>query len=140
MSWAIYAMRGPGGVRRLEDIPEGYEPPSLGTADEVVAVVREVAPDVDASKRSWLRLKSDEYDVELTIGKGVDVRDLTFYLNDGPRSIPLVMEISSRLGVTAYDTESGNFLTEESKPPVPPPLTDDEIKANKPKWWKFGRS
>ncbi|TDU88796.1 hypothetical protein EV138_2345 [Kribbella voronezhensis] len=140
MSWAIYAMRGPGGVRRLEDIPEGYEPPSLGTADEVVAVVREVAPDVDASKRSWLRLKSDEYDVELTIGKGVDVRDLTFYLNDGPRSIPLVMEISSRLGVTAYDTESGNFLTEESKPPVPPPLTEDEIKANKPKWWKFGRS
>jgi hypothetical protein len=140
MSWAIYAMRGPGGVRRLEDIPEGYEPPSLGTADEVVAVVREVAPQVDASKRSWLRLKSDEYDVELTIGKGVDVRDLTFYLNDGPRSIPLVMEISSRLGVTAYDTESGNFLTEESKPPVPPPLTEEEIKANKPKWWKFGRS
>jgi hypothetical protein len=140
MSWAIYAMRGPGGVRRLEDIPEGYEPPSLGTADEVVAVVREVAPQVDTSKRSWLRLKSDEYDVELTIGKGVDVRDLTFYLNDGPRSIPVVMEISSRLGVTAYDTESGNFLTEESKPPVPPPLTDDEIKMNKPKWWKFGRS
>jgi hypothetical protein len=50
------------------------------------------------------------------------------------------MEISARLGVTPYDTESGNFLTEESKPPVPPPLTDDEIKANKPKWWKFGRS
>ena len=37
MSWAIYAMRGPGGVRRLEDIPDGYAPPPLGTADEVVA-------------------------------------------------------------------------------------------------------
>jgi hypothetical protein len=133
-------MRGPGGVRRLEDIPDGYEPPTLGTADDVVAVVKEVAPDVDASKKSWLLLKSDDYDVEMTIGKGVQVRDITFYLNDGPRSIPVVMEISSRLGVTAYDTESGNFLTEESKPPVPPPLTDDEIKANKPKWWKFGRS
>jgi hypothetical protein len=140
MSWAIYAMRGPGGVRRLEDIPEGYEPPSLGSADDVVAVVQEVAPGVDATKRSWLLLKSDDYDVEMTIGKGVEVRDITFYLNDGPRSIPVVMEISSRLGVTAYDTESGNFLTEESKPPVPPPLTDDEIKAGKPKWWKFGRS
>jgi hypothetical protein len=133
-------MRGPGGVRRLEDIPEGYEPPSLGSADDVVAVVQEVAPGVDATKRSWLLLKSDDYDVEMTIGKGVEVRDITFYLNDGPRSIPVVMEISSRLGVTAYDTESGNFLTEESKPPVPPPLTDDEIKAGKPKWWKFGRS
>lgn len=139
MSWAIYAMRGPGGVRRLEDIPDGYEPPSLGTADEVLAVVREVAPDVDATQRSWLRLASDEYDVEMSIGKGVEVRDITFYLNDGHRSIPVVLELSRRLGVTAYDTESGDFLTEESRPPVPPPLTEDEIKANKPKWWKFGR-
>ena len=106
----------------------------------MVEAVREVAPGVDASKRSWLLLKSDDYDVEMTIGKGVEVRDITFYINDGPRSIPLVMEISSRLGVTPYDTESGNFLTEESKPPVPPPLTEEEIKANKPKWWKFGRS
>jgi hypothetical protein len=120
MSWAIYAMRGPGGVRRLEDIPDGYEPPSLGTADDVVSVVREVVPGVDASKKSWLLLRSDEYDVEMTIGKGVEVRDITFYLNDGPRSIPVVMEISHRLGVTPYDTESGNFLTEESRRRSPP--------------------
>ena len=140
MSWAIYALRGPGGVRRLDELPEDYAPPSLGTADEVVEIVRQVAPGVDASKRSWLVLKGDDHDVELTIGKGVDVRDLTFYLNDGARSVPLVMEISRRLGVTAYDTESGDFLTEESRPPVPPPLTEEEIKANKPKWWKFGRA
>ncbi|GAB2569204.1 hypothetical protein [Kribbella endophytica] len=140
MSWAIYALRGPGGVRRLDELPEDYAPPSLGTADEVVEIVRAVAPGVDASKRSWLVLQGDDHDVELTIGKGVDVRDITFYLNDGARSIPLVMEISRRLGVTAYDTESGDFLTEESRPPVPPPLTEEEIKANKPKWWKFGRA
>ncbi|TWD81780.1 hypothetical protein FB561_2903 [Kribbella amoyensis] len=139
MSWAIYAMRGPGGVRRLEEIPEGYEPPSLGTAADVVEVVREVVPTVDASKRSWLLLQGDDHDFEMSIGKGVEIRDITFYLNDGPRSIPLVMEISRRLGVTPYDTESGDFLTEESRPPVPPPLTEEEIKANKPKWWKFGR-
>ena len=121
-------------------MPDGYEPPSVGMATEVIEVVREVVPDLDVTKPSWLTLRSADYDVEMTIGKGVQVRDITFYLNDGPRSIPIVMEISRRLGVTPYDTESGNFLTEESRPPVPPPLTDDEIKANKPKWWKFGRS
>jgi len=120
-------------------MPDGYEPPSVGMATDVIDVVREVVPDVDASKPSWLTLRSADYDVEMTIGKGVQVRDITFYLNDGPRSIPIVMEISRRLGVTPYDTESGDFLTEESRPPVPPPLTDDEIRANKPKWWKFGR-
>ncbi|GAB3935611.1 hypothetical protein GCM10029976_046110 [Kribbella albertanoniae] len=126
-------------MRRLEDMPDGYEPPSVGMVTDVIDVVREVVPDVDATKPSWLTLRSDDYDVEMTIGKGVQVRDITFYLNDGPRSIPIVMEISRRLGVTPYDTESGDFLTEESRPPVPPPLTPDEIKANKPKWWKLGR-
>jgi hypothetical protein len=120
-------------------MPVDYEPPAVGTATDVVAMVREVVPDVDTSKPSWLALRSPEYDVEMTIGKGFEVRDITFYLNDGPRSIPIVMEISRRLGVTPYDTESGNFLTEESRPPVPPPMTADEVKMNKPKWWKFGR-
>ena len=120
-------------------MPVDYEPPAVGTATDVVAKVREVVPDVDTSKPSWLALRSPEYDVEMTIGKGVEVRDITFYLNDGPRSIPIVMEISRRLGVTPYDTESGNFLTEESRPPVPPPMEPDEIKMNKPNWWKFGR-
>ncbi|HEU4948080.1 MAG TPA: hypothetical protein VFT31_13085 [Kribbella sp.] len=135
MSWAIYAMRGPGGVRRLEDIPDGYAPPSLGTPDEVVAKVREVVPDVDATKRYWLQLKGPDHDVEMSIGKSVQVHDVTFYINDGPRSIPLVMEISSRLGVTPYDTESGTFLTEESAPPVPPPLDEDELKDGR-SWWQ----
>ena len=139
MSWAVYAVRGPGGVRRLDDMPMDYEPPSVGTATDVVAAVREVVPDVDTSKPSWLALRSPDYDVEMTIGKGVEVRDITFYLNDGPRSIPIVMDISRKLGVTPYDTESGDFLTEESRPPVPPPMTADEIKMNKPKWWKLGR-
>lgn len=139
MSWAVYAMRGPGGVRRLDDIPVDYEPPSVGSSTDVVAAVRELVPDVDTSKPSWLALRSADFDVEMTIGKGVEVRDITFYLNDGPRSIPIVMEISRKLGVTPYDTESGDFLTEESRPPVPPPMTPDEIKMNKPKWWKFGR-
>jgi hypothetical protein len=135
MSWAIYAMRGPGGVRRLDDIPDGYSPPSLGTAEEVVALVREVVPDVDATKRSWLRMEGPDHDVEMTIGKGVEVRDVTFYINGGTASIPLVMKISSRLGVTPYDTESGNFLTEESAPPVPPPLDEDELKDGR-SWWQ----
>ena len=74
MSWAVYAVRGPGGVRRLDDMPFDYEPPSVGTATDVMAVVRELVPDVDTSKPSWLALRSPEYDVEMTIGKGVEVR------------------------------------------------------------------
>lgn len=135
MSWAIYAVRGPGGVRRLDDLPDDYAPPSIGTAAEVVERVREVAPQVDAARRSWLVLTGPDHDVEVSIGKDVQVRDVTFYINGGTDSVRLVMDISSRLGLTPYDTESGDFLTEESAPPVPPPLDEDELKDGR-SWWQ----
>ena len=43
-------------------------------------------------------------------------------------------DVCRQLGITAYDTESGDLLTPASKPPVPPPLEEDELP--KRKWWR----
>lgn len=127
MSWAVYAMTAPGGARSLDSVPEGYRPPPLGSAEDLVARIREAAPEADASDPRWLRITGDEYDVEVTVGKGVQVRDVTFYIKSGAKAPTRVMEICSQLGITAYDTESGDALTPASAPPVPPPLDPDEI-------------
>jgi hypothetical protein len=134
MSWAVYAMRTPGGVRRLEDMPDGYAPPSLGTADEVIERIRTAVPDADASDPRWLRLNGPDHSVEVTVGKGVQVHDVTFYIHDGSAAVGVVLDVCRQLGVTAYDTESGELLTPASKPPVPPPLEEDELP--KRKWWR----
>jgi hypothetical protein len=129
MTWAVYAMTAPPGVRRLDDVPEGYTPPPIGGAEEVVARIREAAPDADTSDPRWVKLQG----VEVTIGKGVQVRDVSFYLEDAG-GVPVVLDLARALGITAYDTESGEQLTRESAPPVPPPLDEDELP--KRKWWK----
>ncbi|MFC0623691.1 hypothetical protein [Kribbella deserti] len=139
MSWAIYALRTAGGARRLDDIADDYAPPSLGTATEVIEQIREVAPDVDASNPKWLRISGPGHSVEVSIGKGVHVHDITFYLDGSGESVAIALKIAEHLGVMAYDTESGDMLTEFSKPPVPPPLDDDELKMGKRKWWQFGK-
>jgi len=139
MSWAIYAMRTAGGARRLDDISDEYAPPSIGTAERVLELIKEAAPDVDASDPKWLRLTGPDHSVELTMGKGVQVHDLTFYINGGERAVEVVLEVSHHLGVMPYDTESGEMLTEHSKPPVPPPLDEDERSSGKRKWWPFGK-
>lgn len=137
MSWAIYALRTAGGARRLDDISDEYAPPSLGTAEEVVERIREAAPEVDTSNPKWLRINGPDHSVEVSIGKGVHVHDITFYLNGGDRSVAVVLAIAEHLGVMPYDTESGDMLTEFSKPPVPPPLDDDELNMGKRKWWQI---
>lgn len=134
MSWAIYAMRTPGGARRLDDIPDEYAPPPLGTADRVVELIREAAPQLDSTDPKWLRLTGDDHSVEVTLGKGVQVHDITFYINGGDRAVAVVLEVSRHLGVMPYDTESGEMLTEDSHPPVPPPRDDDELP--KRHWWQ----
>jgi hypothetical protein len=129
MTWAVYAMTAPPGVRRLDDVPDGYTPPPIGTAEEVVARIREAAPDADTSDPRWVRIRG----VEVTVGKGVQVRDLSFYLEDAG-GIPVVLDLARALGVTAYDTESGERITKDSAPPVPPPLEPDELP--KRRWWQ----
>jgi hypothetical protein len=138
MSWAIYAMRTPGGARRLDDISDEYAPPSLGTAERVVERIREVAPELDSSDPKWLRLTGPDHAVEVTLGKGVHVHDITFYINGGDRAVAMVLEVCRHLGVMPYDTESGDMLTEDSKPPVPPPLEPDELP--KRHWWQRRKS
>lgn len=143
MTWAIYAMRGPGGVRRLDDMPEGYTPPPLGATDDVIASIREAAPAVDASDPTWLRLIGPDHSVEATLGKGVEVRDVTFYIEGGDGAVGVVLGICQHLRVTPYDTESGEMLTEHSAPPSPPPLDDDEeedASKGKRRWWRRARS
>lgn len=133
MTWAVYAMTAPPGVRRLDDVPDGYTPPPIGTAEEVLERIRAAAPDADTSDPRWVKVGG----VEVTVGKGVQVRDLSFYLADAT-GVPVVLDLARALGVTAYDTESGDQLTPASKPPVPPPLDPDELP--KRKWWKLGKS
>jgi hypothetical protein len=134
MSWAVYALTSLGGIRCLDDLPDDYAPRSLGTAADVIERIRTAAPELDSSDPRWLRVTGPDHTVEITVGKGVDVHDVTFYLSGPGPAVAVALDIAKALGVTAYDTESGEILTPASQPPVPPPLDPDELP--KRKWWR----
>jgi hypothetical protein len=134
MSWAVYALTSPGGIRNLDDLPAEYAPPSLGTAADVLERIRTAAPELDASDPKWLRISGPGHTVEITVGKGVEVHDVTFYLSGPGAAVTVALDIAKALRVTAYDTESGEILTPTSQPPAPPPLDADELP--KRRWWR----
>ena len=100
---------------------------------EIDRTVQRVAPHVDASDPRWLRLEGPDHRIEVALGKGIKVHDLSFYIGPGEGAVPLVLEVCRSLGITAYDTETGEALTVDSRPPadVPPGEDDDE----RP-WWR----
>lgn len=139
MTWDVYAVKAPPGARRLEDLADAYGSRPVGTVEEVVALIREGAPHADASDPTWLVVEGADHSFDVSLGKGVQVRDVTFYIRHGEGSVPLVLDLSRRLSVRAFDTETGEMLTPSSTPPVydPGPEEDDDDPPRR-KWWRRG--
>jgi hypothetical protein len=141
VTWDIYAIRAPAGVRRLDDLPVGHEAPPIGTPDAVAELIRTVAPHADATDPRWLRLDGPDHSVEVFLGKDVQVRDVTFLVDGGDGAVGVIFEVCRRLGVTPYDTETGEALTASSRPPVAEP-TDEADQADQSsgherrRWWR----
>jgi len=137
VTWDIYALRGPGGARTVEQIPEGWQPPPVGTHEEVLDRLRETVPQADLSDPTWVRIRGESWLVEAALGKAPQVHDVSFYVTgDGPEPVEAVLKVTRALRITAYDTETGEILTPESRPPVVAPPGEDEDEPRRP-WWRF---
>jgi hypothetical protein len=53
MSWDVFVLNLPPGIRSLDDIPKNYEPPPLGTRANLIAKIKTVYPQTDFSDPSW---------------------------------------------------------------------------------------
>lgn len=138
MTWDVYAVKAPPGARRLDDLSDAYGSDPVGTVEEVVALIREGAPHVDATDPTWLVVEGEDHSFDVSLGKGVHVRDVTFYIRHGDGAVNLVLELSRRLSVRAFDTETGEMLTPSSTAPVFDPGPDDEDDTPKRRWWRRG--
>ncbi len=139
MTWDVYALRPPRGARSVDQIPDGYSAPAIGTAEEVVEAVREVAPHVDAQARGWLRLDGPDHQIEVALGKDVRVHDVTFYIGGGEGAVAVVLDVCRSLRIVPFDTETGGVLTPDSQRVVDAPPEDDD--GDDRPWWRrlFGR-
>ncbi len=140
MRWDVYAFRAPTGTRRLDDIPQGYRPPSVGSTADVIDVVRQVRPDVDATDSTWLVLQGEDHSIEVALGKGVQVHDVTFYVRGGHGAVAVILDVCRRLGVTPYETESGEVLHGDSQPGAPRTAESDGGEAKRHWWHRWTRA
>jgi hypothetical protein len=140
MTWDVYALRAPRGARSVEQFPDGYTGPAIGDPDDVIAAVRGVAPHLDTSDPRWLRLEGPDHRIEIALGKGVRVQDMTFYISGGDGAVGVVLDVCRSLGITPFDTETGEVLNPSSQPPPDAPVDEDDDEDDRP-WWRrlFGR-
>jgi hypothetical protein len=114
MSWDVLAFAVPPGIRRIEELPMGYQAPPLGSRDELIAAICRVAPHVDASDPTWLVLQGPDHLMEVGLGEDNNVVAFMFFVRSGDGSVPVMLAIADAVGAVLLDTSTGELMTVES--------------------------
>ncbi|MFV0135121.1 hypothetical protein ACLGIH_18190 [Streptomyces sp. HMX87] len=111
MSWDVLLLRLPGDAASMEELPDGWAPPPLGRRQEVLAAVREAAPEADLSDPSWGELLGAGWSMELGMGSEDPVDTVMLHIRGrGDGVLPHVLRLADALGCKALDLSTGSFL------------------------------
>lgn len=127
MSYDLFVQDLPRDLDTVDDIPDDYEPKSLGARGALVARIRGAAPTVDFSDPCWGVVKTDDFTVEIDLREADPVPSFSLHLSGSDGALLLAHQLLSALGLAALDpqAESGLFVF------------DDEALENYRAWRKF---
>ena len=86
MSWDVFVLNLPSGIRSFDDIPKDFEPPPLGTRAEIIAKIMAVYPQADFSDPSWGTLKLPECWIEFSLGANEQVASFAMHVRGGEQA------------------------------------------------------
>lgn len=109
VSWDVFAFVAPPGTASVEELPDDYDPPVIGTREEVIGRIEAIAPHVDASDPTWLRLVGPDHLIEVSL-REEHPTGMTFFIRGGEGCIPLLMKLTVGLGLVPYDTSTGELM------------------------------
>jgi hypothetical protein len=111
MSWDIFVQDIPPLARSVKEIPPDFDPTAFGKRSDLVARIREVAPNADFTSPAWGSIEGLGYSIEVNMGEDEHVKSFAFHVRGGDQAPFVVSDILERLGLRAFDptSESGIF-------------------------------
>ena len=111
MSWDIFVQDIPKDAVSVADIPDDFEPSSIGERQEIIGKIRSIIPTANFKDPAWGIIDGPDYSIEVNLGKDEILDGFALHIHGGSLSPFLVDEILSCLGLRAFDlnSESGIF-------------------------------
>ena len=97
MSWDLIAMDFPIYAKSVNDIPKGFEPTHLGNRSEIIAQIKQVAPNADFGDQSWGIIVGQDWSIELSMGSEDICKSIGFHLRGGDVAVRVVAAILNDL-------------------------------------------
>jgi len=110
MSWDIFAMHLPPGLKSTGDLPKDFMSPLIGPRSEIIAKIRAHLPACDFSDPSWGRLDAPGCIIEISLGEEC-LTSFCLHVRGDARAPAVVADILDAAGVQAIDpsSETGIF-------------------------------
>jgi hypothetical protein len=113
MSYDIFAQNLPAGIKRAADIPDDFEPGSIGSRADVIEKMKATFPGLTLERDGSGSIEGEGYSIEIDVGEENPVESVAFYCRGGGMAILEVNRALAALGVGAMSTgKSGIFNVE----------------------------
>ena len=110
MSWDLFVMKLPPGLKEVEDLPGDFQPPLIGTRDGVIAEIRKIAPEADFSNPEWGIIEGADFSIEISLGKEVMINSFALHVRGVDAAILNITRILDQLGLGAIDCQTSRFF------------------------------
>lgn len=107
-------MNFPETVERVADMPDDFEPIPLGNRADLIAQIREVAPNANFSNPEWGVFEGDGYSIELLMGSEEVCKSIWLMARGGGNPTPFVGALLDRLKLRAIDCQTSEFFDLEA--------------------------
>lgn len=110
-------MRFPPDVATVDEIPDDWDPPSLGAGRDVRVALAEVLPGIEYSPGGWGDYEGPGFSISTPVSEADDasVAGVTLFIHGNSEAAAhAALAVADALKARAFDTGSGDFLTADS--------------------------
>jgi hypothetical protein len=110
MSWDVFIMRLPKGLKSSDEIPADWDPEDIGTVAAVRAAIEAVVPDITWDSTGWGRGTGNGFSVQISLSGDDDevINGLTLGFRGGGDAAAVAMALAAKFSARALG--SGTFL------------------------------
>jgi hypothetical protein len=111
MSWDIFVQEIPPAAETLDDMPDDYQPVSIGKRTQIISAIQEILPDADFRNPAWGIIDGPDHSLDVNMGDKEDLKGFAFHVRGGGNAALVVADILNHLGLRALDpsSETGIF-------------------------------
>lgn len=110
MSWDILVMNFPLEAKKVEDIPDDFQPPLLGKRSEIIDGICDVFPTANFSDPSWGLIDGHNWSIEVSLGSDEECGSFSLHVRGGDAAVGAVAAILRRLNLRAIDCQTSEFF------------------------------